>query len=95
MSSKNDTLGVPRLKEIVNVATNIKTPSSSVYLEPEIAKGKFLAKNVQQELVFTSLLTISATVEIWYVSEPSSTIISLTALRQTSSSYGVKTAPRS
>ncbi|KAI5984975.1 hypothetical protein EDC04DRAFT_3002415 [Pisolithus marmoratus] len=34
--SKNDMLGVPHLKEIINVATNIKTPSSTVYLESDI-----------------------------------------------------------
>jgi DNA-directed RNA polymerase II subunit RPB1 len=33
VSSKNVTLGVPRLKEIINVAKNIKTPFMSIYLE--------------------------------------------------------------
>lgn len=75
VSSKNVTLGVPRLKEIINVATNIKTPSLSVYLEPEIAKVDVLAKNVQQELAFTSLRTVTAAVEIWYDPDPTSTII--------------------
>jgi hypothetical protein len=32
VSSKNVTLGVPRLKEIINVGKNIKTPSLTVYL---------------------------------------------------------------
>jgi DNA-directed RNA polymerase II subunit RPB1 len=32
VSSKNLTLGVPRLKEIINVYTKIKAPSLSVYL---------------------------------------------------------------
>ncbi|KII94419.1 hypothetical protein PLICRDRAFT_36689 [Plicaturopsis crispa FD-325 SS-3] len=75
VSSKNVTLGVPRLKEIINVATNIKTPSLSVYLEPEIARDRFLAKNVQQELAYTSLRTVTAGVEIWYDPDPTSTII--------------------
>ena len=35
VSSKNVTLGVPRLKEIINVAKNIKTPSMKIYLLPE------------------------------------------------------------
>ena len=34
-----------------------------------------LAKNVQQELAFTSLRTVTAAVEIWYGPDPSSTII--------------------
>ena len=75
VSSKNVTLGVPRLKEIINVATNIKTPSLTVYLEPEISRSRFLAKNVQQELSYTSLRTVTAAVEIWYDPDPSSTII--------------------
>ncbi|KAK7468334.1 DNA-directed RNA polymerase II core subunit rpo21 [Stygiomarasmius scandens] len=75
VSSKNVTLGVPRLKEIINVATNIKTPSLSVYLDPEISTDAELAKNVQQELAFTSLRTVTAAVEIWYDPDPSSTII--------------------
>lgn len=75
VSSKNVTLGVPRLKEIINVATNIKTPSLTVYLDPEISRSSELAKNVQQELAYTSLRTVTAGVEIWYDPDPSSTII--------------------
>ena len=33
ISSKNVTLGVPRLKEIIHVAKNIKTPSLKIYLQ--------------------------------------------------------------
>lgn len=44
VSSKNVTLGVPRLKEIINVAKKIKTPTLTVFLESspndEIAKEK-------------------------------------------------------
>lgn len=32
VSAKNVTLGVPRLKEIINVSTNIKTPSMKIYM---------------------------------------------------------------
>ena len=70
VSSKNVTLGVPRLKEIINVATSIKTLSlSDVHLQPEIAK------NVQQELAYTTLRTVTAAVDMWYDPDPSSTII--------------------
>jgi DNA-directed RNA polymerase II subunit RPB1 len=75
VSSKNVTLGVPRLKEIINVATNIKTPSLTVYLDPSISANATQAKNVQQELAYTSLRTVTAAVEIWYDPDPSSTII--------------------
>ena len=33
VSSKNVTLGVPRLKEIINVAKKIKAPSMQIYLQ--------------------------------------------------------------
>lgn len=75
VSSKNVTLGVPRLKEIINVATNIKTPSLSVFLEPELAKSQIQANSVQQELAYTSLRTVTAAVEIWYDPDPTTTII--------------------
>lgn len=35
VSSKNVTLGVPRLKEIINVAKNIKAPSMQIYLQSQ------------------------------------------------------------
>lgn len=35
ISSKNVTLGVPRIKEIINVAKNIKTPTLKIFLLPE------------------------------------------------------------
>jgi hypothetical protein len=75
VSSKNVILGVPCLKEIINVATNIETSSLSAYLVPELARDPVLAKNVQQELVYTSLCTVTAVVEIWYDSVPTATTI--------------------
>ena len=33
VSAKNVTLGVPRLKEIINVSKSIKTPSLKIFLE--------------------------------------------------------------
>ncbi|KAG1869608.1 hypothetical protein F4604DRAFT_1927003 [Suillus subluteus] len=44
VSSKNVTLSVPCLKEIINVATKIKTPSLTVYLKPDIAEEKSFFK---------------------------------------------------
>lgn len=75
VASKNVTLGVPRLKEIINVATNIKTPSLTVFLTPDRAKDDEQAKAVQTELAFTSLRTVTAAVEIWYDPDPTATLI--------------------
>lgn len=58
VSSKNVTLGVPRLKEIMNVAKTVKTPSLTVYLSPECAKDKDMAKAVQCKLEHTTLRTV-------------------------------------
>jgi DNA-directed RNA polymerase II subunit RPB1 len=38
VSSKNVTLGVPRLKEVINIAKNIKTPMLQIYLKDEFKK---------------------------------------------------------
>ncbi|TRM62440.1 hypothetical protein BD626DRAFT_499229 [Schizophyllum amplum] len=63
VASKNVTLGVPRLKEIINVAANIKTPAHTIYLSPEKARSRSTAKAVQEMLAFTTLRTVTAAVE--------------------------------
>ncbi|KAK9479720.1 hypothetical protein V1514DRAFT_350949 [Lipomyces japonicus] len=75
VSSKNVTLGVPRLKEILNVAKNIKTPSLSVYLQPEYAASMDRAKTVQSAIEHTTLKTVTAATEIYYDPDPHSTVI--------------------
>ena len=75
VSAKNVTLGVPRLREIINVAKKIKTPSLSVYLKPEVNKKKELAKNVQCALEYTTLRSVTHATEIWYDPDPTRTII--------------------
>ncbi|KAI6156861.1 hypothetical protein BKA82DRAFT_28122 [Pisolithus tinctorius] len=40
-----------------------------------MAQDRMSAKNVQQELAYTSLRIVTTTVEIWYDPEPTSTII--------------------
>lgn len=75
VSSKNVTLGVPRLKEIINVARNLKTPSMTVYLEPHISRDIALAKEVQTLLSYTTLKTVTASTEIFYDPDPSATVI--------------------
>ncbi|XXG40386.1 hypothetical protein AAC387_Pa01g1116 [Persea americana] len=75
VSAKNVTLGVPRLREIINVAKKIKTPSLSVYLKPEVNKTKERAKNVQCALEYTTLRSVTQVTEIWYDPDPMGTII--------------------
>ena len=44
VSSKNVTLGVPRLKELINVAKKLKTPSLTIFLKKEFASSENYAK---------------------------------------------------
>ena len=75
VSSKNVTLGVPRLKEILNVAKNIKTPALTVYLHNDIAQDMERAKTVQAAIEHTSLKTVTSVTEIYYDPDPRSTVI--------------------
>ncbi|KAI9096162.1 beta and beta-prime subunits of DNA dependent RNA-polymerase [Phlyctochytrium arcticum] len=75
VSSKNVTLGVPRLKEIINVAKNIKTPSLSVFLDPEHRVSVDRAKRIQSTLQHTTLMSLTADTEIWYDPDPLNSII--------------------
>ncbi|KAK9948335.1 hypothetical protein M0R45_003916 [Rubus argutus] len=75
VSAKNVTLGVPRLKEIIDVSKRIKTPSLSIYLKPEANKTKEKAKNVQCALEYTTLRSVTQATEVWYDPDPMSTLI--------------------
>jgi len=75
VSSKNVTLGVPRLKEIINVATNIKTPSLNVYLSQDCAHNMERAKQVQVALEYTNLRKVTSATEIHYDPDPENTNI--------------------
>jgi DNA-directed RNA polymerase II subunit RPB1 len=66
VSSKNVTLGIPRLKEIINVAKKPKTPSLTVFLNEEYARDSEKAKYVQSYLEHTTLEKVTAATEIYY-----------------------------
>jgi len=66
VSSKNVTLGVPRLKEIINIAKKPKTPSLTVYLTEDIRKDSDEAKRIQTLLEHTTLRTLTDFTEVWY-----------------------------
>lgn len=75
VSSKNVTLGVPRLKEILNVAKNIKTPSLIVYQVPENRFDKEAAKLLRSAVEHTTLRSVTESTEVWYDPDPRNTII--------------------
>ncbi|KAJ3088162.1 DNA-directed RNA polymerase II subunit rpb1 [Quaeritorhiza haematococci] len=72
---KNVTLGVPRLKEIINVAKNIKTPRLTVYLTPEYRSSVEMAKKIQSTIEHTTLKRLAASTEIWYDPDPLNSVL--------------------
>ena len=75
VSAKNVTLGVPRLKEIINIAKKVKTPSLSVYLREGIAEDRERAKAAQASLEYTTLHNVTHATEIYYDPDPLDTRI--------------------
>lgn len=75
VSSKNVTLGVPRLKEILNVAKNIKTPSMTVYQEEDKTGNKESAKLLRSAVEHTTLRSVTETTEVYYDPDIQSTVI--------------------
>ena len=83
VSSANVTLGVPRLKEVINVAKNLKTPSMMIYLkEKKDEKGNHIYEYTPDEILslkgkmeYTSLLNIVSLSEIYYDPDIRNTVI--------------------
>ena len=66
VSAKNVTLGVPRLNEVMNLATNMKTPQVTVFLEEESSTDRDKAKDIQSDLEYASLKKLVKKSEIFY-----------------------------
>ncbi|KAG2393795.1 hypothetical protein C9374_003559 [Naegleria lovaniensis] len=75
VSSKNVTLGVPRLKELLNVAKNIKTPGLTIYLKSDILHDMEQAKHVKDDLEYTTLGHVTSSTQIVYDPEPYESVI--------------------
>lgn len=66
VSAKNVTLGVPRLKEIINVSTNVKTPSLTVYLDAGARTDRESAETVLNRIEFATLKSFTESIEILF-----------------------------
>ncbi|KAF3932632.1 hypothetical protein ABW19_dt0200788 [Dactylella cylindrospora] len=75
VSSKNVTLGVPRLKEILNVAKNIKTPSLTVYQIEDNMYNREKAKALRSAVEHTTLRSVTEATEIYYDPDLKETVI--------------------
>ncbi|XP_013419697.1 DNA-directed RNA polymerase II subunit RPB1-like isoform X2 [Lingula anatina] len=76
VSAKNVTLGVPRLKEIINISKKPKTPSLTVFLIGQAARDAEKAKDVLCRLEHTTLRKVTANTAIYYDPDPQNTVIS-------------------
>jgi DNA-directed RNA polymerase II subunit RPB1 len=75
VSAKNVTLGVPRLKEIINVAKTPKTPGLTVYLAEEFSGDRQVAELVVSMLEYTVLKDIVKRTEIWYDADVKNSVV--------------------
>ena len=76
VSSVNVTLGVPRLKEVINIAKKLNTPSMSIYLkEKEDGYNNDEILALRGKVEHTSLLNIVSLSEIYYDPDIKNTII--------------------
>jgi len=75
IAAKNVTLGVPRLKEILNIATNLKTPSMQIYQEPGLRNSQAEAKKLRSRVEHTTLRSVTEGTEIYYDPDVQSTVI--------------------
>jgi DNA-directed RNA polymerase II subunit RPB1 len=76
VSAKNVTLGIPRLKEIINVSKKPKTPSLTLYLT---GQAKIILKNVNKFYVVEehcTLRKITANTAIYYDPDLQEAVIS-------------------
>uniref|UniRef100_A0A7S4QTQ4 DNA-directed RNA polymerase subunit n=1 Tax=Alexandrium monilatum TaxID=311494 RepID=A0A7S4QTQ4_9DINO len=73
VGAKNVTLGVPRLKELINVAKAVKTPSLAVFLNGNLGKDQERAKDVQSMLEHTTLQKVTSFTQIFWDPDPVNT----------------------
>jgi DNA-directed RNA polymerase II subunit RPB1 len=76
VSAKNVTLGVPRLKEIINVSKKPKTPSLTVFLTGQATNDAEKCKQVLCRLEHCTLRKVTANTAIYYDPDPQETVIS-------------------
>jgi DNA-directed RNA polymerase II subunit RPB1 len=76
VSAKNVTLGVPRLKELIDVSKKPKTPSLTVFLTEQAATDAKKRNEVLRSLEHCTLGKVTANTSIYYDPNPQKTVIS-------------------
>ncbi|KAK5113959.1 hypothetical protein LTR62_003082 [Meristemomyces frigidus] len=75
VTAKTTTKGVPRLKEILNVAENLKTPQMKVFQLAHAKGSQESCKRLRSEIEYTSLRSVTEQTEIYFDPEIQSTIV--------------------
>ncbi|XP_078486594.1 DNA-directed RNA polymerase II subunit RPB1-like [Ciona intestinalis] len=75
VSAKNVTLGVPRLKELINVSKKPRTPSLTIYLIGPATRDAQRCKDVLCRLEHATLRKVTANTAIYYDPDPMNTVI--------------------
>ena len=75
ISAKNVTLGVPRFKEIINVAKNIKTPGLKIYLQGENSRNEKKVSKLGMLIEWTTLSHVVSNSAIFYDPDPERTVV--------------------
>ncbi|RMZ08179.1 hypothetical protein D0860_04781 [Hortaea werneckii] len=75
VTAKTTTKGVPRLKEILNVADQLKTPNMRVFQHDEDRLSQEKCKDLRSEIEFTNLRSVTDETEIYYDPDIQSTVI--------------------
>ena len=65
-SKSNVTRGVPRLKELLHISKNIKSPSTTIYLDEETRYDKTNSNNILNKLELTRLKDLIKSIKIYY-----------------------------
>tara|TARA_Y100000389_G_scaffold194254_2_gene224014 strand:- start:1110 stop:5657 length:4548 start_codon:yes stop_codon:yes gene_type:complete len=74
-AKSNVTRGIPRLRELLHITKNIKSPSDIIYLHEEYGSDKTKAQFVKNKLEHTKLRDIVDNCKIYYDPDSKSTLI--------------------
>jgi len=75
IASMNVTLGVPRLKEVINVAKTIKTPSLKIFLTEDIEQNQRECVRVGDQIQHCNMANLVSEWGIFYDPDPLETVI--------------------
>ena len=75
VSAKNVTLGVPRLRELINIAKKLKTPAVQIHLKPEFGQDDAVFQKMVKDLEFALLKDLVVGTQILYDPDPTTSVI--------------------